>query len=311
MKKCMGCMRDYQEDKDKCPICGYSDSQIDEELKETPEILRPGTILAGRYILGRSLSVSDFSIVYIAWDFLLLRRVAVKEYFPNIHAERKNNEIFCAQDRDRVVFEAGRNFFEEEIEVLRRHQDIPGIINVYRCVCENGTSYMVMDYLEGCTLSDAMEKNAYPGGLSGKTVMKKVMEISEQLHSRGIGHYSLSPDHIYLGGNGECTLIDFGYARMKLHALAGDLYLFDDYFTAPELLLSEKTGMKADQYSIGAMLYELLTGSVPEKSLTRRRKHSRLKMPGKKRGKAEERINKLADPDPNGRPDTIPESWYR
>ena len=74
MKKCMGCMRDYAENYERCPVCGYSEEQIKIEQGEKPEILSPETILGGRYIIGRVLSYTEYAITYIAWDALLQNR---------------------------------------------------------------------------------------------------------------------------------------------------------------------------------------------------------------------------------------------
>ena len=91
MKKCMGCMRDYDEKELSCPLCGYSEMQIKIDKENYPEALCAGSILDGRFILGRTLSVNNFSNVYISWDALLCKRVVVKEYFPFGLGIRENN----------------------------------------------------------------------------------------------------------------------------------------------------------------------------------------------------------------------------
>ena len=75
MKKCMGCMRDYNENYDKCPVCGYSTWNIEEDIRKKEDSLKAETILNARYIIGRVLSYTEYGITYLAWDALLQKKL--------------------------------------------------------------------------------------------------------------------------------------------------------------------------------------------------------------------------------------------
>lgn len=223
MKKCMGCMRDYEESYSKCPACGYSDAQAAAARKKVRCALKPGVILGGRYTLGRVLSCSDFSIVYIAWDTLLKKRAAVKEYFPVRLAKRVGEaEVRCGSARDQELFEKGMGYFEEEIRDFGMNQDIPEIVEIYRCIRENNTAYAVMEYMEGRTLRDWLDE----GTISDRDAFLEEVRLNleravGQLHERGLQHCDLNPDNIYVGEDGTVRLLDFCSAKRKLQRIAG------------------------------------------------------------------------------------------
>ena len=306
MKKCMGCMRDYGETNVKCPVCGYSDEQMRINKETLPEALEPTTIIGGRYILGRTLSCSDFSIVYVGWDALLEKRVAVKEYFPYRLGHRKNgNEISFASANDQVVFEKGMEHFENEIRTLTKHQDIHEIVEVYRCVRENNTSYMIMEYMAGCTLEDWLEGDVSIEDLSANDIFGKLLTAIDKIHTRKIGHYNLAPDSVYLDEEGNVRLLDFGYAKKEcLKFMDSRLVLMDGRYSAPEVMLGRRADENADLYSLGAICYRMLTGDAPGESIRRLKKKSRFTLRGE--GKENEKmINLLAEVLPEKRPGSI------
>ena len=296
-------MRDYGESDSRCPVCGYSREQTEADMKMFPEILRPASILGGRYIIGRHLSCSDFSTVYIAWDALLKKRAAVKEYFPfGLCGRDGKNRVECDSAQGRVIFEKGMQFFEEEAKILGENQDIKEIVEVYRCVRQNDTSYMIMEYMEGCTLEDWMEGSAPVKDLSVNDVFRRLMLAVDAIHDRGIGHYNLAPDNIYINEEGEVRLLDFGRAKKEcLKLMDEDAGLFDERYTAPEVLLGI-AALKARWDSLAP----LLTGKHPPASLKRLKRKSRLRV---KEPEYEKKINLLAEVFPDKRPESIKQFW--
>ncbi|MDO5346293.1 MAG: protein kinase [Lachnospiraceae bacterium] len=275
MKKCMCCMRDYGEDGQQCPLCGYSEVQMKNDIREFPEALYPETILAGRFILGRALSINDFSIIYISWDALLQRRVVVREYFPFGLGIRRAGEpeILFENEQESLLFERGREIFEREAKLLNENQDIEGIIHIYRVIRENNTSYAVMEYLEGNTLQDEMD--------GGETISKKQIDaviyeiagIIDCFHSRGISHYNLNPENIFRDDAGRIRITDFGDAKREVYRMLDrNANILDLRYTAPEVLSGETAGYKSDLYSLGAIYYRMLVGKEPPLSRTRRKK---------------------------------------
>lgn len=310
MDKCMGCMRDYEERNPACPVCGYPKGQSRKERKQFPQSLPPGSILQGRFIIGRVLSASDFSFVYLSWDALLEKRVAVREYFPFGLAVRKSGkELLFPNAADQEVFEKGRNSFQEEGLLLGKHQDAPQIIEVYRVIEENHTSYQVMEYMEGCTLKDWVEKKAPYPPMSLREVVFGIADAVEALQKRNLCHYGLSPEHIYLQEDSRIRLFAFGMAKKELvrHLDGRRLRLFEERYTAPEVLLGEEADRRADLYSLGTVLFTAYTGRKPKQSLRRRKHPRRLRLPDRSEtdplGNLAETVNALAEVRPENRPE--------
>ncbi len=297
-------MRDYEEYNGVCPVCGYPQNPGKKERKRFPQSLPPETILGGRYILGRVLSASNFSFVYIAWDALLEKRVAVKEYFPSgLSVERKGKELSFPLEAKQEVFEKGRDCFAKEGMLLGENQDIPQIVEIYRIIEENQTAYQVMEYLEGCTLRDCLDERSPYVTLSFPEIARGLSAALEALQRRSLCHYGLSPDHIYLQEDGHIRLLSFSGAKREFVRLqpgcAGQL--FDECYTAPEVLLGRNLCEKADFYSLGTILFSVLTGKAPKASLKRRKRPGRLKVSGP----FGEALNSLAQAMPGKRLDDL------
>lgn len=275
MKKCMCCMRDYSEDERECPLCGYSEAQMKSDIEEFPEALHPETILAGRFILGRTLSVNDFSIIYISWDALLQRRVAIREYFPFGLGTRKEGrtEIGFETEQESMFFERGRDIFEREARLLNKNQDIEGIIHIYRIIRENNTSYIVMEYLEGNTLQDELDTEITISKEQVNAILHELAGVVDRFHSRGITHYNLNPENIFWDESGRIRVTDFGDAKREVYRiLERNVNILDLRYTAPEVLSGENAGYKSDMYSLGAIYYRMLTGKEPPLSRTSKKK---------------------------------------
>lgn len=311
MKKCMGCMRDYSGQSETCPICGYSEKAYRETMAGDSEILSTETILGGRFILGRALSSSDYSIVYIAWDALLRRRVAVKEYFPLDLGRRKQESAQIEFDSQELqdVFESGRAVFEREAQHLGKYQDIDPLVNFYRCVRENGTSYIIMEYLEGTTLQDFLDDAPKIDPESRKAVFARLIEAVQLLHDRGIAHFNLSPDNIYIEKDGRIRFLDPGAAKKQLfRGRQKQWHMFRENFIAPEVLLGQEADKRADLYSLGAVYYYMMTGKEPKSSLRRNKRNNALRM----NNKTDERIvNSLMGIYPDQRPAGISQLWQQ
>lgn len=305
MKKCMGCMNDYEENLEQCPMCGYSESQRWIEMKKMPEILPPGIVLGGRFIVGKTLSYADYAITYLAWDALLFRRVVLKEYFPMGYGFRSQGEeqIQFHSQEQRELFDRGREWFYRESEMLRCSQDIRAIPSVYRCLQLNNTCYRVMECLTGCTLWDQLECGTELSDCQRREIIGEIVEELEQLHSRGIIHYNLNLDNIFLEEDRSIRLLGIGMAKKEWNArMDSDLQLFDPSCVAPEVLLGKECAENADLYSLGALMYQLLTGKKMKSSIKRWKRGWKPKMQDKE---AERLIGMLTEPEAEKRIGTV------
>lgn len=288
-------MRDYPETESACPVCGWSDGDALAMWKEIPESLPPETILDGRYITGRILSVSDFSILYLSWDALLLKRVVIREFLPYriAHREKESPQVVPFSGNAASIFEECLRAFEAEVPLVGRNQDIPGILQYYRVFRENGTVYSVSEYIEGCTLEDLMATGT-PNAAQSLEIVRRIGLVIDALQKRGIMHGNISPDNIYYDNKQNFRLIDFGGAKLQLSRMKGNMQgILDARYSAPELMNEKKAGCAADIYSLGAVYYRIAAGKMPPAG-----RKGTLKLKNREAGAF---IAELTGPDPAGR----------
>ena len=285
MKKCLGCMKDYQDELAECPFCGYGTAQMEKEQERMPDALSCKTVLFKRYTLGRILSYGDYSILYLAWDALLSKKVVIREFFPvDVTVRGENNLVVVRKPSYLERFQKGKDGFLRDNMLLHHNQDLNGIVHVYRCFEENNTAYAVMEYLEGCTLEDylyetgeeTVRQNAdYLFGLIAKVVM--------EAHQKNLVHLNLNPMNIYVLSHKQVCLIDFGRAKCDYEAKAkGKVLLLNPRYTAPEVYEEKNGGTSCDAYSLGAIYYRMVVGQDPPyKNFKSRRYASFLKSDSK------------------------------
>lgn len=268
MRQCMNCMRcgrcieDVRECDPKCP--GIPNEKLEDYETLVPDALPLETILGGRYVVGRALSMTDYSAIYLCWDIMLRRRVAIREYFPFSCCDRGNDKVkVIIKDGKTELFNKGCNAFLEEAAALNRAQDIKGIVNIYSMFKENATAYYVMEYIEGETLQDYLDKMNMLSPITARNYFLKLTDIVEKLHDRGILHLNIAPVNIFIDQDDNLKLTDFGAAKVALmregKRTVGNL--LEDGYCAPELQMWENGSVRSDLYSIGAVYYRMLTGS--------------------------------------------------
>jgi len=145
-KVCLHCMNSWDEENTFCRFCGSSN--ISEKNKAHQ--LECGSILAGAYFIGRVLGQGGFGITYIGYDLNLNIKVAIKEYYPEGFVTRdigtKTLVITLAEEKAEL-FENGKTRFLREAQMLTNFAGDKGIVNVRNFFIENGTAYIVMDYI--------------------------------------------------------------------------------------------------------------------------------------------------------------------
>ena len=253
-----------------CPWCGFD---LEENEKKYPTALRAGTVLNCRYTVGRVLGQGGFGITYLAWDQNLDAKVAVKEYMPGELADRAEGGNVCVMSADRQdEFAYGAERFKEEAAVLAKFMGQPGIAGVTDRFDENGTSYFVMDYIEGISFK------TYIANAGGKVspqealdVMIPVLRALTAVHGEGIIHRDVTPDNIYITKDGNVKLLDFGSARYSMgdKSKSLDVILKVGYAPKEQYIRRGRQGPYTDVYSCAACLYAAITGYLPPESLER------------------------------------------
>jgi len=266
---CMGCMQNDSG----APVCPHCGAPFDLIAQNSLQ-LAPRTLLHDQYLLGRALGHGGFGVTYLAWDTDLQTRLAVKEYLPNGVAGRGADEktVVPYSDAVKQEYEYGLERFLEEARTLKKFNNYPGIVSVDTVFRENGTAYLVMEFLDGSTLEEFLHQH---GGKipfdSALPLILPVMDAMGAVHAEGILHRDISPDNIYLTRAGKVKLIDFGAARNALVRKSKNLSIIlkDGYAPEEQYRASGAQGPWTDVYATAATLYHAITGRKPQSSLDR------------------------------------------
>ncbi len=218
------------------------------------------------YHIDRQLSLGGFSIVYLATDGEG-KSVAIKEYLPNSLALRGEGEIRPSISSEHMnAFRYGMKCFFEEGRALARLSH-PNVIRVRNFFRANDTVYMVMDYEQGRTLQEFIQRNrAAVTENFLRNVFTKLLNGLREVHSHKLLHLDLKPSNIYMRNDYTPVLIDFGAARQTLASDTPMLKpMYTPGFASPEHYTQrEFLGPWSDVYSIGASMYACLAGNAPQ-----------------------------------------------
>lgn len=268
--RCSGCFEIYDNAFGLCPYCGHAPSAPAKE----PYHLAPGSLLAGRYVIGNVLGFGGFGITYKAWDKKLEAVVAVKEYFPSgvVNRQPGSQKVVVLSSKSRREFDFGLVRIIEEARNMAQFNSNKNIVNVYEYFEENNTAYIIMEFLNGQPLSDYMQEN---GGIlpfeQSIDIILNVASALKVIHSKSIIHRDISPDNIYLCKNGNIKLIDFGAAKFSVEQASNYTIILKPGFAPPEQYEQvSKQGPWTDIYALGATLYYMLTGRKPDESTNRK-----------------------------------------
>jgi len=218
------------------------------ETLETPtEELTTGSIFAGRYQIIEVLGKGGMGKVYRALDKKLNEEVALKLVKPEIASDKKTLERFS-----------------NELKIARKiaHKNVG---RMYELMEEKGTHFITMEYVPGEDLKSFIRR---AGPLSaGKTtfIAKQVCEGLAEAHELGVVHRDLKPQNIMIDKEGNSRIMDFGIARsLKAKGItdAGVMIGTPEYMS-PEQVDAKETDKRSDIYSLGVILYEMVTGRAP------------------------------------------------
>lgn len=273
---CLHCMREGVVG-NACSVCGAHRS-----LPQAPAYALPmGAILHGQYLVGRALGFGGFGITYIALDLKGGQRVAIKEYIPGALSTRTPGTLAVQYGKAVQDFLYGKQQFLKEARLLYRLRGNPQIIDVQKLFEENGTAYFVMEYLEGCDLKAHLKRRGGSIPLpESQHIFTPVFQALRVIHDKGIIHRDISPDNIFLHGNGSIKLIDFGaaYAALSKKSESVDVILKRGFAPVEQYTRRGKQGPWTDIYALGCTIYCCITGIVPLEA-TQRQVNDTLKKP--------------------------------
>ncbi len=249
------CPRCKSENPDETGYCGYCASSLkpEESVVRTDTLVMPkdplptGSMLAGRYQIIERLGEGGMGRVYKALDMEINATLALKIIKPEIASDRKNiaglrNELKLARD---IV-----------------HRNICRMYDLHK---QGGTYFITMEYVPGQDLKSLIRQT---GHLAVSTVISIAMQVCEGLeeaHKLGIVHRDLKPYNIMIDKLGHVRIMDFGIASSvsTKEGSAEDTIIGSPAFMSPEQSSGRDVDQRSDIYSLGVLLYEMVTGELP------------------------------------------------
>ena len=208
-------------------------------------MLTEGMYIADRYEILGKVGAGGMSDVYKAKDLTLGRFVAIKV----LKAEFSEDINFVTKFRSEAQAAAGLEH--------------PNIVNIYDVGSENGLHYIVMEYVEGITLKTYIEKK---GQLSFKEAVSIAIQVGrgiEAAHNKNIVHRDIKPQNIMISTEGKVKVTDFGIARAATSNTISSDVMGSVHYSSPEQARNGSVDGKSDIYSLGIVMYEMVTGRVP------------------------------------------------
>lgn len=244
-----------------------------EKTKPVPNALPAGHRF-NEFEIKEVIGGGGFGIVYRAWDHLLERTIAIKEYLPISLASRGDDlTIVLRGERYQKLFNAGLSSFIQEARLLARFNH-PGLLHVLRFWEENGTAYMGTLYYSGMTLKEW--QLGKPESVTDEWIRQLLPPLFgaiDTIHRGGYLHRDISLDNIQIQENQLPVLLDFGSARKEIGNLSDQTEIMLKPGYAPIEQYSEETdsdqGPWTDIYALGAVLHTLVTGNPPPVSVVR------------------------------------------
>ena len=208
-------------------------------------MLTNGMFLVDRYEILDRVGSGGMSDVYKAKDHILGRIVAIKE----LKSEFSEDANFVAKFRTEAQSAAGLEH--------------PNIVNIYDVGSENGCHFIVMEYVEGITLKTYIEKK---GQLSFKEAVSIAIQVArgiEAAHNKNITHRDIKPQNIMISTEGKVKVMDFGIARASSSHTISSEVMGSVHYVSPEQARNGFVDGRSDIYSLGIVMYEMVTGRVP------------------------------------------------
>ena len=229
---CPNCFSVLQPGATRCSHCSFDTR----EYAHSTDALPLYTSLNDQYMIGRVLGQGGFGITYKALDTFKNRVVAIKEYMPSNYAQRTGCQVVPIPGDTKAarIFEHGKISYIDEIKTLYQFENVQGIVQIFTHFQENNTAYLVMEYLDGCNLKAYVKSHGgrLDPALAGNYIVKaaRALEDSEQENS---------------------VLLKPGFAPPEQYSKNGNQNTWTDV------------------YALAATLYYIVSGKVPQDSLSR------------------------------------------
>ncbi len=235
-----------------------------EEKFELRGSLAPGTVLNG-YVIEAVLGYGGYGVVYRARHEELRQQVAIKEYLPAELAVREAGTVYPRSEGCREPYEDGKRRFLEEARRIAELKDDPGVVSCTNFFRSNGTAYLVMEYIDGLSLSALLQQRESAGRPFAESDLRSVatplIETLGRLHRAGILHRDIKPSNILVRrADDQPVLIDFGAAKQVTARHSKSTAPLTPGYAAFEQVGEGELGPWTDIYGLGAVLWRMVAG---------------------------------------------------
>ncbi len=263
VKRCYACMNPLESDV--CKKCDHNNSDL---TTINAQLLKPGTIIKDRYYIGLPIDQNGEGVTYIGYDNTQNEKVRIREFFPDTlcHRDAKTNDVLC-----NLGFEIQyKSLMTDFVELSRQLIGITAnnsLLKAKEILTDNSTIYTVYEDVEGVKLTRYLRDNA--GELNWEeteNLFLPLLYTVKLLNSNGIIHRGISPETIIVTKNHELKLS--GVCTSAVRAINSEVTaeLFSGYAAPEQYQKCTSHGEWTDVYSISAVLYKTLTGTMPQRA---------------------------------------------
>ena len=255
---CPGCMNEVG-DAANCPYCGF-----DMKSEQEAPYIAYGTVLAGKYVIGDILESNNEGVTYLGLDTITNNCVRVREFLPTSFCLREKGDTRVISNVNPELFKKYKTDFLDMWHALMRMRSLETVITVLDVFEANDTAYAVAEADGSQTLSDYLAENG--SVMNWNDIQEKifpVLDALEVMNEAGIIHGAVSPDTLFLCGNGKFKL--WGFAIQAMRKIDGGLVadIRPGYAAIEQYANDGVLTPATDVYGFGAVLYKCVTGSMP------------------------------------------------
>ena len=272
---CLNCFKEFEETCSECPFCGY----LINNAQDFP-FLPQKTILAQRYIIGKSIKKNGESLEYTGYDKTKNAKVYIKEFYPTNLCTRSDDFIKVEPKSDyKRFFNKFLMDFLKYFRAVARLRNLPMITSIYDIFEENGTAYIISEWIEGETLDKYLSN--FGGSLhwdGAKILFMPLLYSISIMEKAGIKHLGISPENMIVTPEHKLRLVGFATENLRNNKSILGKELYDGCAAIEQYKDNFDASEATDVYGFAASLFLALTGEYPEPA-PKREKNDKLLMP--------------------------------